>query len=74
MFYDNPKLFIKENLGSTLHYPDYIIVFAPMKELIESELSNYVLHKQYFNSYFHWDTRRSGDLIIFRKQSESQIE
>ncbi|KAI5962021.1 GPI10 [Candida margitis] len=71
MFYDNPRLFIKENLGSSLEYPDYVIVFSPLKELVEEELGNYVLHKRYFNSYFHWDSRRNGDLIVFKRKKEA---
>ncbi|KAG5420273.1 GPI10 [Candida metapsilosis] len=71
-FYDNPQSFIKQNLGSTLYYPDYIVVFSPLKELIEQELGNYYLYKQYFNSYFHWDSRRTGDLIIFKKEWDSE--
>lgn len=74
VFYNNPELFIKDNLGSSLDYPEFIVVFSPLKELIKQELRNYILYKQYFNSFFHWDSRRSGDLIIFKREEQSDLD
>lgn len=77
-FFDDPKLFIKDNFpsksikvdvevpGKKYSWPSRIIIFEPMEKDIVLELGDkYYECKRFFNSYFHWDDRRNGDLIVY---------
>ncbi|GMG10510.1 hypothetical protein B5S30_g2229 [[Candida] boidinii] len=52
-------------------WPDYLVIFQHMESfMIENYIelgSNYIEYKRLFNSRFHWDHRRTGDLIIYKK-------
>ena len=78
MFYDNPTSFINENFpplsyptdvnqnGKKYAWPARLIIFAPEEDLITSQLgTKYVECNRFFNSYFHWDSRRNGDVIVY---------
>lgn len=65
-FYDSPKQFLDAHLGQDLPFPQHLIIFEPLEELITEELGDeYHECKRFFNSYFHWDSRRNGDVIVF---------
>ena len=65
-FYDSPKEFIDAHLGQDLPFPQHLIVFEPLQELINEQLGGqYSECKRFFNSYFHWDSRRNGDVVVF---------
>lgn len=61
-FFDDPVNFVR-NLPH--EWPSHIVVFEPMEKLVAAELPNYHECHRYFNSYFHWDPRRQGDLIVY---------
>lgn len=53
------------------NWPDYLVIFQHMESfMIENYIElgkNYIEYKRLFNSRFHWDHRRTGDLIIYKK-------
>ena len=78
LFYENTTLFLdlnfpplKERTYNALQYrfnwPTHVIVFEPL----EKDMNNYFADSEYhickriFNSYFHWDSHRQGDIIIY---------
>ena len=52
-------------------WPQYLVVFEHLdKKFLKSYFQNnnmYKEHKRFFNSLSHWDSRRSGDIIIYKK-------
>lgn len=62
-FYDNPEAFLK---GKQL--PEKLVVFESLEPLME-KIPSYTQSHRLFNSYFHWDGRREGDLIIYSRPS-----
>ncbi|AGO12967.1 AaceriADL281Cp [[Ashbya] aceris (nom. inval.)] len=51
-------------------WPEYLVVFEHMEKAFMKEYlkdSNYVEVKRFFNSLSHWDSRRSGDVIVYHK-------
>lgn len=70
-FFDDPVGFLDEKLGHpTKHgdnWPSHVVIFEPMERILESYLDGSVYHEcaRFFNSYFHWDGRRSGDIIVY---------
>ncbi|KAG7660332.1 GPI10 [[Candida] subhashii] len=65
-FYDSPLEFLQLHLGNDLPYPEYLIIFQPLEQLIDENLGDeYYQCQRFFNSYFHWDSRRSGDIIVY---------
>lgn len=56
-----------------LVWPDHLIAFEALQPLLERELVHnqkgemplYRECRRFFNSYFHWDPRRRGDLIVY---------
>lgn len=63
-FFDNPVEFLKNFKRA---WPSHLVVFEPMVETIQNELPGYKECHRLFNSYFHWDLRRSGDIVVFCK-------
>lgn len=59
IFYDDPAAYIK-NLQTDL---SHVVAFAPLHEVLT--LLGFTEQKRYFNSDFHWDSRRWGDIIVY---------
>lgn len=74
-FYDDPERFLNANLpplgrNSDANYahqwPMRLVVFAPLEGFIERYAGDhYTECERFFNSYFHWDPRRLGDLVVY---------
>lgn len=60
-FFDNPALFL-QNLP--YKWPSHLVIFQPMEDVLIRVLPEYQECSRLFNSYFHWDGRRSGDIIV----------
>ncbi|CCF56774.1 hypothetical protein KAFR_0B04770 [Kazachstania africana CBS 2517] len=65
---------ISDKTASTVSYdhswPEYLVLFEHLNNLYMKdylEHTNYVEYKRFFNSYSHWDSRRSGDIIVYRQ-------
>lgn len=51
---------------TSFFWPARIIIFEPLEPLMDSYLDmHYVQCQRFFNSYFHWDSRRTGDVIVY---------
>ncbi|OEJ88552.1 GPI mannosyltransferase 3 [Hanseniaspora osmophila] len=53
-------------------WPEYLIIFEHMdSEFMKKKLedSAYFEYARFFNSWSHWDSRRSGDVIVYHKPS-----
>ncbi|KAL3234842.1 GPI mannosyltransferase 3 [Nakaseomyces bracarensis] len=52
------------------HWPQYLVLFEHLDDkFIRDYLKNtdYIEYKRFFNSLSHWDSRRAGDVIVYRK-------
>ena len=84
-FYDNPLQFVQDNFPDfndqsinlqaewPHQWPDYLIVFENLFDnnpiLEEYIKSNYQIDRSIWNAPFHWDDRRTGNLLILKKYS-----
>lgn len=74
-FYDDPEKFLRQHIlvengkvDRALGLPEYIAIFEPLQEVIEKEMGHkYVEIHRFFNSLFHWDERRRGDIILYKR-------
>ncbi|CAI4062746.1 hypothetical protein SUVZ_07G1090 [Saccharomyces uvarum] len=51
-------------------WPTYLVVFEHMENAFLKDFlkdSSYVEYNRFFNSLAHWDSRRSGDIIVYYK-------
>ncbi|CAK7900712.1 GPI mannosyltransferase 3 [[Candida] anglica] len=77
-FYDDPVTFINENfphltqeinipeMGKKYSWPSRLVVFEPAEDIVTNHLGDkYSECHRFFNSYFHWDDRRTGDVIVY---------
>ena len=51
-------------------WPEYLVIFEQldnsfMKNFLKN--SGYIEFQRFFNSWKHWDSRRSGDVIVYHK-------
>ena len=82
LFYDNPKGFLNENFPDindssntapdtkySHSWPEYLIIYHQLEPMMHKILEglNYSEDERIFNSKFHWDYRRTGDIIIYHK-------
>ncbi|ODV90519.1 glycosyltransferase family 22 protein [Tortispora caseinolytica NRRL Y-17796] len=73
-FYDNTELFVKTQItksgtNGTHAWPEYLVFFEQMLPLMQQYCNttlHYEEHRRFFNTYFHDDHRRSGDIIVWR--------
>lgn len=69
-----PPLF-RRNLRSPgkeykYEWPEYLVIFEHLRESpfgILLQDSPYIEVARFFNSFQHWDSRRKGDLLVYRK-------
>ncbi|CCK71864.1 putative glycosylphosphatidylinositol-alpha 1,2 mannosyltransferase KNAG_0I00730 [Huiozyma naganishii CBS 8797] len=55
--------------GHTHRWPQYLVVFEHLDDSFMRKYlagSRYVEHKRFFNSLSHWDSRRAGDIIVYK--------
>ncbi|KAK6199979.1 GPI mannosyltransferase 3 [Scheffersomyces amazonensis] len=80
-FYDDRLQFLHDNFPtdqrnrigeSKYEWPSRLIVFEPEEEFMNDFLKPYSYHqcKRFFNSYFHWDDRRKGDIIVYCRDND----
>ncbi|OBA19327.1 GPI mannosyltransferase 3 [Metschnikowia bicuspidata var. bicuspidata NRRL YB-4993] len=62
LFFDDPVTFLQ---SLPYEWPSHLVLFQPMQKVAMSELTEYYECKRVFNGYFHWDPRRSGDIIVY---------
>lgn len=81
-FYDDPKSYLVKHFppplikdlystGNQYNYfwPSHLVFFEDLEPFISDYLkdSAYTECARFFNSYFHWDERRRGDVIVYCK-------
>ena len=65
-FYDVPELFLQTHLGKDLPKTEQLVVFEPLEPLMNDYLGReYYECQRFYNSFFHWDSRRDGDIIVY---------
>lgn len=86
LFYADPVKFISANFppfnsdttvpnANVYLWPDKLIVFEQLRGTMDSILGGtYDQCDKIFNSRFHWDPRRRGDLIVYCKRGKDQSE
>lgn len=82
LFYADPQKFLYQNFPPVFkkqlrspgrqykyEWPTHLVVFQDLEPFISEYLkdSPYVQCERFFNSYFHWDDRRRGDVIVYCK-------
>ncbi|GEQ67276.1 hypothetical protein JCM33374_g940 [Metschnikowia sp. JCM 33374] len=65
-FFDDAVSFLR-NLP--YEWPSHLVVFQPMEKVVVGEVSGYYECNRLFNSYFHWDERRRGEIIVLCKDT-----
>lgn len=78
--YDEIPKFLQQNfppigekgLNGTFRYdwPEYLVIFEHLDSpYMQSYLqgSSYAPFSRFFNSFSHWDSRREGDIIVYKK-------
>lgn len=81
-FYDNPVKFLHENFPPPFNkklrtpgreykyeWPTHLVFFEALEPVMKEYLNDspYEECTRFFNSYFHWDDRRNGDVIVYCK-------
>ncbi|KAF3987709.1 hypothetical protein FT663_03708 [Candidozyma haemuli var. vulneris] len=67
-FFDNPEQFLKDTIGTPQRpWPSHLVIFQHMEDVVSTFLqdTSYKECARFFNSYFHWDPRRWGDIIVY---------
>ncbi|KAJ2216209.1 glycosylphosphatidylinositol anchor biosynthesis [Coemansia sp. RSA 487] len=79
-FEQNPKDFVRDIFSNNHHpegtertkreRPSHLVLYGHMADRIRSELNDlgYTEAARFFNTHFSPDSRRSGDVVVFRKQ------
>lgn len=69
LFYNDPRKFMEED-QSVHGLPQYVGTFEASQEILEahwaSHKQEYVLLKRWFNSHIHDDSRRRGDVLLYK--------
>lgn len=72
-FYDDPVGFLRKHFppvgtsdtGFDKQWPSHLVIFEPMEETVKGYVGDsYTECARFFNSYFHWDGRRNGDVVV----------
>lgn len=65
-FYQDPVKFLQANPS---HLAPHLVFFEALKPTIEPilEAYGYTLEKSFFNSHFHEDPRRRGDVLVYSR-------
>lgn len=72
-FYDDPEGFLQENLPkkskSGKYWPSHLVFYEHIEPVVADYLSGTGYHecRRFFNSFFHWDPRRHGDIVVYCK-------
>lgn len=81
-FFDDPAEFLSAQFpppGTTddrfeKKWPSHLVFFEPMESTVADYVGeNYRECARFFNSYFHWDSRRSGDIIVLENVPGSML-
>lgn len=67
-FFDDPGAFLDRKLSTS--QPQLLVVFLPMEQFMDQYLVGYTKCRRFFNSYFHWDGRRWGDIVVYCHDEE----
>lgn len=83
LLYDNVPKFIYQNMPPVFRkelrspskeysheWPEYLIIFQQLDDTFMKDFlkdSAYSEEARFFNTWSHWDSRRSGDIIVYRK-------
>lgn len=65
-FFDDPAGFVAREVGTPSRpWPSHLVVFAPHSHAVAEAVGGaYNECDRLFNSCFHWDPRRAGDLVV----------
>lgn len=81
-FYNGPLSFLSTHLkhnsssssSNDLIWPTYLVMFDHLLKLNNGSIKDYLIQQQnymecnrFFNSHFHWDDRRKGDVVVMCK-------
>lgn len=79
-FYDNPEKFLREEVNTKERpWPRYIVGFegieGVLKEFYEKEMKGFVVRERWrgFNSHWHDDLRRKGDVVVWEFVDGSKV-
>ncbi|KAA8915930.1 hypothetical protein TRICI_001944 [Trichomonascus ciferrii] len=68
-FYDNPIGFLDQHMGVDYQWPSHLAFFEALEDTIKpylQEHTSYELDTRFFNSHFHDDHRRKGDVLVYK--------
>lgn len=78
IFYQDPETWLIANMGASGRaWPEYLVFFehleATMKDFMLNKEKHYTECKRLFNTQWHDDTRRMGDVIVFCRRGGEEI-
>ncbi|KAI9276079.1 Alg9-like mannosyltransferase family-domain-containing protein [Sporodiniella umbellata] len=70
LFYQDPALFLKLNTNDRIWPTSHLVLFDNLLSKLDQELQKlgYKECQRFFNSHFHDDSRRKGDVVILCQQ------
>lgn len=88
VFYEDPKAWLGKNMRDELvdvgaknskrKWPQYLVFFEhlepTMKEVLEEQENGYRECKRFFNTQWHDDGRRKGDVVVFCRRGGEDLD
>jgi phosphatidylinositol glycan class B len=68
-FYWDPLAFLQAHIPSDRDWPSHIIFFDNLRPTIDEFFDGYEEVARFFNSHFHDDWRRRGDVVVYAQTS-----
>ncbi|CAN6616176.1 hypothetical protein TRVA0_006S02476 [Trichomonascus vanleenenianus] len=66
LFYEDPIAFLDTHIKT---WPSHLVFFEALEPTVRTYLatrSSYIPHRRFFNSHFHDDWRRRGDVVVYK--------
>lgn len=69
LFYEDPIKFLDNHFPGDYGWPSHLAFFKQLEPIVGEYLQNehYRPHKSFFNSHFHDDWRRVGDVVVYKR-------
>lgn len=67
VFYENKNLYLDELVDNRWNY---LVIFQVLTENDDVKTwmdTRYIFYKRFFNSHWHWDEKRKGDVMVYKR-------
>lgn len=66
-FYWNPTQFLEKTVPAVHDWPSHVVFFDNLRPVIDGFFTDYREVARFFNSHFHEDRRRYGDVVVYAR-------